>query len=162
MSRWRDLASKLRDEGGGDNRDNRDNSPSLPPNVPNVSIVPAVPSHPSAWTSALRSVDRCSPGWGLHPDRWVQLVDDARWLASAHGKAAAALGWTASDLFGIEPGRDGWGGLADRLEGARSIKLTANLAQWRGDECVGWLWRQSLTDKPVLWQVNLSHVADGN
>lgn len=162
MSRWRDLASKLRDEGGGDNRDNRDNSPSLTPNVPNVPIAPAVPSHPSAWVSALRSVDRCSPGWGLHPDRWAQLVDDARWLASAHGKTAAALGWRASDLFGIEPGRDGWGGLADRLEGARTIRLTTNLAHWRGDDGAGWLWRQSLTDKPALWQVNLSPVADGN
>lgn len=151
MSRWRDLASKLRDGGGGDNRENWDDSPSQSPTGPTVPIVLGAQSHPSAWVSALRLVDRRSPACGLHPRRWAQLVDDARWLAGSHGKAAAALGWSVSDLFGIEPGRDGWGGLADRLEGARSVKFTANLAQWQREECVGWLWRQSLTDRPVLW-----------
>lgn len=151
MSRWRDLASKLKDEGGRDNRDNRDISPIQSPIVSNVPNVPAL--HPSAWGAALGGLDRCTPAWGLNPERWSQLVDDARWLASANGKAAAALGWSASDLFGIKPGHDGWGGLADRLEGARTVKLTGRIAQWRSDECTGWLWRETQHAMPLLWQM---------
>lgn len=118
-------------------------------------IVPGVvrPLRPSEWLPALVAIDLCKPAAGVAAERWAQLVEDARWIASAHGTVAAALGWRASDLFGIDPAHDGWGGLADRLTGARGLKLTANVAHWRGQECDGWLWRASLTPKPLLWDV---------
>lgn len=158
MSRWRDLASKMQDEGGRDNRDNGDNSPPQLAIVPNVPIVSV--GGPSAWLSALNAVDVRKPVPGLSAERWRQLVDDARWLAEKHGKAALALGWGASDLFGLDPIWDGWGGLADRLEGARTLKLTENLAQWQELENVGWLWRETLTAKPLLWEVPAKQTSD--
>lgn len=113
MSRWRDVASRLREEGGRDKRDNRDESPISRTIVPNVPIVPKASSRPadgpSVWAARLSSLDlRCSPAL-VAPERWRVLVEDARWLAFTHGKAAAALGWCASDLFGIDPTLGGWG-----------------------------------------------------
>jgi len=90
----------------------------------------------------------------MAPDKWRTLLADARWIARNHGEAAAAFGWSASDLFGLDPVRDGWGGLADRLEGARCLALTAKVAHWRGAECEGWLWRQTLSAKPLIWQAS--------
>lgn len=34
------------------------------------------------------------------------------------------------DLFGVLPGKWGWGGLCDRLKGARNLKMDADLAVW--------------------------------
>jgi hypothetical protein len=85
------------------------------------------------------------------PDRWRALVADARWLAERHGAAAAALGWTASDLFGLDP-LAGWGGLADRLDGARQLALTDRTAHWRAEALDGWLWRRTLRPMPPLWE----------
>ena len=82
--------------------------------------------------------------------RWRWLVTDALWLARTHGDAAALLGWNASDLFGIDP-LPGWGGLADRLEGARHVTFTDTVAHWRGDDLTGWLWRKTLTPKLPIW-----------
>jgi hypothetical protein len=103
------------------------------------------------WPDALAAIDASRPPAGFDPDRWRCLLTDARWLCRNHGQAAAALGWTASDLFGIDP-LSGWGGLADRLEGARNLVLTDRIAHWRGADLEGWLWRCTLTAKPVLWE----------
>lgn len=155
MSRWRDVANRLREEGGRDKRDNWDDSPISSPIAPNVPIVPRVSSQPAngpgIWAARLNALDLRRPPALFAPERWRVLVEDARWLAFTHGKAAAALGWAASDLFGIDPTLAGWGGLADRLQGARGLTLTENVAHWRGDDCVGWLWRSTLTEKPLIW-----------
>ncbi|MDE2303229.1 MAG: hypothetical protein KGK11_11800, partial [Sphingomonadales bacterium] len=45
--------------------------------------------------------------------------------------AAAATGWSAADLFGICPDKPHWGGIADRLRGARSLAIGADVASWR-------------------------------
>lgn len=105
---------------------------------------------PAAWLDALAHIDATCPPAGYNADLWRCLLADARWLCERHGRAAAALGWTASDLFGFDP-LPGWGGLADRLEGARKLVLTDRIAHWRSEDCEGWLWRQTLTAKPVIW-----------
>ncbi|MDE2561914.1 MAG: hypothetical protein KGL48_06650 [Sphingomonadales bacterium] len=107
---------------------------------------------PAAWLVALVELDTCRPPAGIAPDLWPAILADARWIARVHGDNAAALGWSASDLFGIgkEPGN---GGLADRLEGARRLAFTSSVAHWRGEECEGWLWRRTLDAKPLLWEV---------
>lgn len=155
MSRWRELATTLRENGGGDERDIRDDSPLSSPIVPNVPIVLGVSSRPtdgpSVWAAQLNALDLRQPPTRFAAERWSVLVEDARWLAFTHGQAAAALGWCASDLFGVDPTLDGWGGLADRLHGARALTFTENVAHWRGEDCVGWLWRCSLTEKPLIW-----------
>ena len=106
---------------------------------------------PAAWLAALAALDTGRPPAGIIPDLWPVVLADALWIARFHGDNAAALGWTASDLFGIgrEPGN---GGLAFRLEGARRLAFTSGVAHWRGEELEGWLWRRTLTAKPALWE----------
>ncbi|MDE2303549.1 MAG: hypothetical protein KGK11_13420, partial [Sphingomonadales bacterium] len=58
------------------------------------------------------------------------LLDDAQWLLDGFGAAAARAGWTGSDLFGV-CARPRWGGIADRLRGARSLAIGADVASWR-------------------------------
>ena len=70
--------------------------------------VPAIEA-PDTWRALLDQLgDRSAPA-GYSPERWVALVADAQWIARSHGDSAAAFGWTASDLFGLDPDRVGWG-----------------------------------------------------
>lgn len=105
---------------------------------------------PAQWAAALASLDASRTPGGIDRERWRTLLADARWIARHHTETAAAFGWTASDLFGIDP-LPGWGGVADRLKGARRLAFTARVAHWSDGESEGWLWRHSLRPKPLLW-----------
>jgi hypothetical protein len=72
-----------------------------------------------------------APLHGLDASRWGELLRDADWLLENFTRQAARDGWSAADLFGVLPGHDGWGGVADRLRGSRSLVMTADLACWR-------------------------------
>jgi hypothetical protein len=112
-----------------------------------------VPADPANWTAALAAINANRAPASYDPDRWRDLLTNARWLCHYHGPAAAALGWTASDLFGIGPA-SGWGGLADRLEGARNLVLTDRIAHWRGPDIDGRLWRESMRlPMPPIWEI---------
>jgi len=111
----------------------------------------AAPADPAWWQAALARLDAATAPEGLTPARWRELVEDARWLADLHGGSAAALGWNASDLFGLDDRLDGWGGLADRMRGARRMTLTDGLARWRSDQEDGLLWRRTLRPMRTLW-----------
>ncbi len=104
------------------------------------------------WRGDLNRVDPATAPHGFSPERWSELVEDARWLTDRHGASAAALGWTASDLFGLDDTLDGWGGLVDRLRGARRVTFTDTIAHWRSDEIDGWLWRRTLRPMRTLWE----------
>ena len=62
-----------------------------------------------------------------------------RWLLEGFAPAAFGHGWTIGELFGLwwnegpDVGtlKDGWGGIADRLQGSRSLVMTADRACWR-------------------------------
>jgi len=81
------------------------------------------------------------------------LLGDARWLAETHAEAAEALGWTASDLFGLDDTLDGWGGLAYRLRGARRVTFTDAVARWHSDHEDGWLWRRTVRPMRTIWEI---------
>lgn len=158
---WRDLARQLRSEKGrGDNRDVRDE---IPPQCPIVPIVPNVPramaqpplgqcTGPADWAAALAAIDPGQPPSGFPLGWWRTLHSDCLWLCEHHAEAAASLGWSAGDLFGVSD-RAGWGGLADRLEGARCVVLTEAVATWRGDGMAGRLWRETLPAMPAIWEI---------
>jgi hypothetical protein len=125
MSSWRKLADELReDHESGDKRDDRDDS-----------SVGAAPFDPLAlargWRGNLARLAVTEPLHGVDARRWRQLLDDADWLLEHFGRQAACDGWPAADLFGVLPGRDGWGGVADRLQGSRSLVMSADRASWR-------------------------------
>jgi hypothetical protein len=88
-------------------------------------------ANPAAWSAALAGLDAGRPPAGIEPRRWEKLLDDAAWLLAEHGENAARFGWDAADLFGLWPGKPGWGGIADRLRGSRSLVLSADRATWR-------------------------------
>lgn len=157
MSRWRELARRLKDSDGANGL------PASPsPIVPIVPIVTATVSHstplasgdPAAWLIALSSLDASRPPAGIAPGWWRTVLADARWIACYHADAAAAFGWSASDLFGILPDRGpGHGGVADRLDGARRLAFTARVAHWQGEEWDGWLLRKGLETATLPWEI---------
>jgi hypothetical protein len=83
------------------------------------------------WQAGLARLDCYAPPQGVAAGRWYTLVEDALWLAENFGSQAAQDGWSAADLFGVLPGHGGWGGIADRLRGSRSLLMTADRACWR-------------------------------
>ena len=48
---------------------------------------------------------------------------------------------------------DGWGGVVDRLGGARSLAFTDSLAHWQPDDLDVWLWRGTLRPMRTVWEV---------
>ena len=139
---WREYAKEV--QGAGHNRHDRHDSSSQAPNVP---IVPNVPGAPpldpfravKLCRAGLVGLDPLKPLHGLTELRWRQLLGDAAWLLQNFGTAAFCDGWTVGELFGLwwwsDAGttrlKPGWGGIADRLDGSRSLKLTADRANWR-------------------------------
>lgn len=147
---WRTFAEQIQRDEGRDNRDVRDKSPPIPPTVPNAPIVPLDPVRAlRQWRAGLEQLDPCSPPKGWEPGRWQDLADDAFWLFNGFAEQAARDGWSALDLFGVHMTRPGWGGLCDRLRGARNLKMAQDRAAWSrfgvrdqfcrggGDELVG-------------------------
>jgi hypothetical protein len=65
-------------------------------NVPHTSAKAA--NNPYA--EALLALDRRCPG-RVPIERWWQCLDDARAFQQVWGEQAAALGWTADELFGL-------------------------------------------------------------
>lgn len=130
---WRDVAqAAVEAERCGDNRDDRVNSPVSAPNAPIVPIVPANPDRSfREWRAGFRSLDPTAPVHELSPGRWRQMLDDAEWLLEHYAIQAARDGWSAADLFGLWPEKDGWGGIADRLQSSRSLVMSADRAGWR-------------------------------
>lgn len=106
----------------------------------------------SLWCHKIAALDFSHAPSGLDLERWSMLLADARWLAEVHGETAAKLGWTASDLFGLDT-QPGWGGLADRLDGARQVSFTDQLARWHSNAAIGWFRRLALRPMPAIWEV---------
>ena len=128
---WRDYAKQVQQ--AGDNRDIRDDSSEAVPIGP---IVPNVPPLDPARAArlcqeGLAGLDWERPLHGLPAARWRQLLGDAHWLLDHFGGQAFRDGWTVGEMFGLWPDKPGWGGIADRLQSSRSLKMTADRATWR-------------------------------
>ena len=156
MMGWREYAKQA--QGAGDKRDTRDASPVIGPNVSNVPNVLRIPSlDPISvqreWRGELAKLEDGKPLHDYSPGRWRVLVDDACWLFNEFGDQAAFNGWSTADLFGRWPGHhDGWGGLADRLRGARDLKMGADVATWRGRFRVEQYPRGCFPDLKPFWE----------
>ena len=120
----------------------------LPENTSNASntseaSVPSVPSVPpldpvrafKACRAGLAGLDPLKPMHGLDAGRWRRLLDDGAWLLDGFGTTAFRDGWQLSELVGLWWHDGGLihhaGGIADRLDGSRSLKMTADRAHWR-------------------------------
>jgi hypothetical protein len=134
MSNWRALADEAL--GRSDPKNTRDNRNDSPPDVANDASVPTVPPLDPVralklWRTELERLDWQQPLHGLGELRWRRLIEDSLWVLDRFGEQAARDGWSARDLFGVLPGHDAWGGVADRLRASRSLMFSGDRAGWR-------------------------------
>jgi hypothetical protein len=131
---WREYAQTVRDS--GHDRHNRHIRSEHEANVPNVPIVLALQSEETArsiladWHRRLSVLDVYEPPEGFDQMRWGTLVHDCWWLHETHASRLVRHGWSALDLFAAMPLQRGWGGLADRLQGARNLLFDDQGAHW--------------------------------
>ncbi|MGD9664939.1 MAG: hypothetical protein AB7U34_07015 [Novosphingobium sp.] len=86
------------------------------------------------WRECLEQIanlDWSTPIPGYDTARVSALRHDAVWLLENFASRAFRDGWAVGELFGLWPDKPGWGGIADRLDGSRSLKMTADRAHWR-------------------------------
>lgn len=141
-------------------RDNTDDAPSPPPTLATLATLAASddwPSLPADWRDGLtrlRDADKPLLGSAEPSSR---LVADALELADTWAPQAAALGWSAVDLFGVEPNgarRVDRDGLAASLEGRKVVAVTSDAATLSTRS--GGFLRHYRRDKPgsvPLWNV---------
>ena len=94
---------------------------------------PRPPWMPTEWAAGFARLDPDAPPADFPFRRWVQLVDDiGDFLDSGFATQAAALGWTALDLFGCDDcrpyARIDQAGLLILLHGDRIVALTTDSA----------------------------------
>lgn len=57
---------------------------------------------PATYSAEFARLQQACPA-GVTMERWLQFIDDAGRFFDAWGHLAAALGWRAEDLFGLDP-----------------------------------------------------------
>lgn len=134
MGKWTERARQMGDNGEAVfSADRAFSSPSEPKDTKGAKDTreasPVMASR--QWRAALEALDPARPPQAMAADRWAQLLGDALWIARNYGEQAARDSWTAADLFGVQPSADGWGGVAERLRGSRSLMMTSERAGWR-------------------------------
>jgi len=91
-----------------------------------------VPGGPAIWREALLALpagrDPC-PGFQFRG--WAHVRANALAFLEDHGERAAALGWTAEELFGVHPVvgvvHIDWGGALMLSNPGRVVQVEANL-----------------------------------
>lgn len=95
------------------------------------------------FTAALDALERRCPDY-VEPDRWQQCIEDGQRFLATWGDKAFALGWTASELFGLHKApqkphpsynrlsRYDCTGLIWNLQGRRVVALTESTAALQG------------------------------
>ena len=59
---------------------------------------------PREWAEGLATLDRMPPPPTTYaPERWAQIVNDGGLFLDRWRRGAAALGWKATDVFGVDP-----------------------------------------------------------
>jgi len=82
------------------------------------------------WHSHLAPLDFNTAPSGLTLNQWRQLHEDSWWIYEQFASRAVRDGWSVHDLFGVLPWHLGWGGLCDRIKGARNLKMEGPKAIW--------------------------------
>ncbi len=82
------------------------------------------------WHSHLAPLDFDHAPDGFTLNRWRELRSDSWWIYENFASRAVRDGWSAHDLFGVFVPRPAWGGLCDRLQGVRNLKMAGPKAIW--------------------------------
>jgi len=160
MGKWSDLAASL--EQDCDARANSDISASssseagkIGPNGTNgTNVTGSASAIVAVWRDGLASLDPDKPRNGIELRRWRRMLLDGDAFLNDWGEQAAALGWTADNLFACPPNagrRLDMDGLVTGLEGRLVVLMTDSHAMI--DAGGGTLWRHERRDRPgaVLW-----------
>mgnify|MGYP006440319543 CR=1 FL=1 len=90
---------------------------------------------PREWAEGLATLEVSAPPAQFTPAEWRQVIHDAGVFVDDWGRQAAALGWTAYDIFGCNRraprARLDALGLVALLRGGRVVALTADTATIR-------------------------------
>ena len=88
---------------------------------------------PREWAEGFARLDCAKPPQGYPLPRWHQIINDGGLFLDRWAHQAAAFGWTALDVFGVNPAAplvryDGMG-LVPLIQGCRVISIAADSAQ---------------------------------
>jgi hypothetical protein len=88
-----------------------------------------IPAELVPWYDGVAHMQSMPPPTGFSPARWRRACLDAAGLLDTHGAELVALGWTATDVFGLHSDAPGAAvrcyGLAVLLDGGSVTDLTA-------------------------------------
>lgn len=88
---------------------------------------------PKEWAEGFAILCTMERPAAFAPERWRQLVNDGGYFLDSWGRQAAALGWKAVDVFGVNPDAPEWRydgmGLVPCLQGRRVVAITGNTAR---------------------------------
>ncbi|MGE0109592.1 MAG: hypothetical protein AB7S81_07525 [Bdellovibrionales bacterium] len=114
---------------------------------------------PKEWAEGFAFLCTMERPAAFTPERWRQIVDDGGYFLDAWGRQAAALGWRAEDVFGVNPDAPLWRydgmGLVPCLQGRRVIAITENTARIDcGDGAILTFYRHTLSSEAVaVWNL---------
>lgn len=114
---------------------------------------------PKEWVEGFARLDIGKPIRGFSPDRWRQLLDDGGRFLDHWARRAAELGWTAEDVFGLNPAapaaRQASKGLVPLIGDGKVIDIKADRAtiQMPSGSCLTYYLRRPNPDAVVVWEL---------
>jgi len=113
---------------------------------------------PREWAEGFARLDCSKPPPGYPLPRWHQIINDGGLFLDQWAHQAAGLGWTALDVFGVNPAAplvryDGMG-LVPLIQGCRVISIAADRAQIKCSSGNTQTYsRRPQLDAVALWQL---------
>ena len=113
---------------------------------------------PREWAEGFARLDISKSLPGFTEERWQQLIDDGGRFLNCWATAAAELGWSAEDVFGVSPsqpdGNQHFGGLALLIQGGEVVGVRADRATIRmlGGGWLTYLHRAS-SERATPWEL---------
>ena len=113
---------------------------------------------PREWAEGFARLDCSKPPPGYPLPRWHQIINDGGLFLDWWAHQAAAFGWTALDVFGVNPAAplvryDGMG-LVPLIQGCRVISIAADSAQIKTSSGNTQTYsRRPRLDAVALWQL---------
>lgn len=113
---------------------------------------------PEEWRRGFASLQTMAPPEGMVRGRWHEIINDAGRFLDAWGPQAAALGWMAADVFGINPDapdvNNSNAGLAVTMQGRPVVAITAETATIQVRQAVRQTYRRHRRPGAVLlWEL---------
>lgn len=115
---------------------------------------------PREWAEGFARLDTAKPLLGFSCDRWRQLIDDGGRFLDQWANQAAALGWTAVDVFGLHRDApaarlDGIG-LVALIRGGEIVAIDSDHATIRmpSGNCLTYYLRRPRPDAVAAWDLD--------